>query len=83
MRVFASMGECIVELSLAGGLVLTAGAVHRVPAEPVAHPVDITCPGDSFNAGYLAARLAWRGPDRSRCVWPWVAAGVIQSHGAW
>jgi 2-dehydro-3-deoxygluconokinase len=83
-RRIAGLGvaEVVVKDGADPALVFTAEGIHRVPAEPVPRPVDTTGAGDSFNAGYLAARLGSAGPvEAARCGHR-VAACVIQSHGA-
>lgn len=56
----ASLGveEVIVKAGAEPTLVRAGGVDTYVPAVRVDHPVDTTGAGDSFNAGYLAARVA-------------------------
>ncbi len=52
------VGEVVVKLDARGCLVSHSGKRSLVPTVVRAKPVDTTGAGDSFNAGYLAARLA-------------------------
>lgn len=55
------------------------GEVAAFPPEPVAGAIDTTGAGDSFNAGYLAARLAGR-PVAEAVARARALAGVVVQH---
>ncbi|MGA0607255.1 sugar kinase [Phenylobacterium sp. VNQ135] len=63
--------------------ILSADAepVHIAPADTV-KPVDTTGAGDSFNAGYLAARLNGAPPEEAAAAGRRLAAAVVQHIGA-
>lgn len=54
-------------------------AANKISKEKV---IDTTAAGDSFSAGYLAARLTGRSPDESAQQGHHVAGTVIQYRGA-
>jgi 2-dehydro-3-deoxygluconokinase len=58
------------------------GRTTEIFAEPVADVVDSTAAGDSFNAGYLAARLTGAEPEAAALVGNRLAARVIAHPGA-
>ncbi len=74
--------EVAVKLGADGCWLSSDGRGAPVAAEPVARVVDSTAAGDSFNAGYLAARLAGAGPDAAALQGHRIAARVIAHPGA-
>jgi len=75
-------GEVVVKNGEQPALIALNGASQTVDAVHVATPVDTTGAGDSFNGGYLAARLAGHAPaDAARRAHK-VAAAVVQVRGA-
>lgn len=74
--------EVLVKLGADGAFVSAPDGAAQVPAEAVAQVVDTTGAGDSFNAGYLAARekgLAPREAAKAGCT---LAAAVLLHPGA-
>jgi 2-dehydro-3-deoxygluconokinase len=76
------VAEIAVKLGPLGCSLSLDGRVVDVPAEPVARVVDSTAAGDSFNAGYLAARLAGAVPEAAALAGNRLAARVIAHPGA-
>jgi 2-dehydro-3-deoxygluconokinase len=76
------VGEVVVKNGEQPALIAESGTLHDVPAIHVAAPVDTTGAGDSFNGGYLAARLAGHGPREAARRAHRVAAAVVQVRGA-
>jgi 2-dehydro-3-deoxygluconokinase len=81
-RLGLTVGEIIVKNGEEPALVVSNGATERVPAVHVPAPVDTTGAGDSFNGGYLAARLAGHAPIEAAGHAHRVAAAVVQVRGA-
>ncbi|RWA73603.1 sugar kinase [Mesorhizobium sp.] len=76
------VGEVVVKNGEQPALIAMNGEAQTVEAVHVATPVDTTGAGDSFNGGYLAARLAGHAPaDAARRAHK-VAAAVVQVRGA-
>jgi len=77
----AGAGE--VALKNGGGPMLVAGAGESESLEVTrAAPVDSTGAGDAFNGGYLAARIAGRGPAAAARAGHALSVQVIGHHGA-
>ncbi len=78
----AGVGEVAVKQGARGVLSATRqGRRFIAPSAPL-QPVDTTAAGDSFNAGYLAARLRGLGPAAAARAGHLVAGAVILRHGA-
>jgi 2-dehydro-3-deoxygluconokinase len=76
------VAEVAVKLGASGCRLSSREWTMDVPAEPVARVADSTAAGDSFNAGYLAARLAGLEPDAAARQGHRIAARVIGHAGA-
>lgn len=78
----AGVGEVVVKLGAEGCLVSAPGLRERVAGARQSAPVDTTGAGDSFNAGYLAARIAGIGSIDAARRANALAAAVIMHPGA-
>ena len=76
------VAEVAVKLGAAGCFLSSAAYTGEVPPTPVAEVVDSTAAGDSFNAGYLAARLLGAEPEAAARLGCTLAARVIAHPGA-
>jgi 2-dehydro-3-deoxygluconokinase len=76
------VAEVAVKLGQRGCSLSSAEFTGAIPAEPVDAVVDSTAAGDSFNAGYLAARLLGAEPARAARLGNRLAARVIGYPGA-
>ncbi len=76
------VAEVAVKRGAEGCFLSSAAFTGDVPPAPVAMVVDSTAAGDSFNAGYLAARLLGVEPEAAARLGCTVAARVIGQPGA-
>jgi 2-dehydro-3-deoxygluconokinase len=64
-----------------GSIVSRDFSLQRIPTDSI-NIVDTTSAGDSFNAGYISARLGGKTPAESADQGNLLAAVVIQHRGA-
>jgi len=76
------IAEIVVKNGHNSALVAAGGQREFVAVPEVVKPLDTTAAGDSFNAGYLAARLAGEDPIAAAAAAHRLAAQVIQHRGA-
>ena len=86
-EVLRHRGRAEIVLKASGGSGPVARVLHGtsdtvVPAEPAARVIDTTAAGDSFAAGYLAARSAGLAPEVAAARAHRLAAAVIGHRGA-
>ncbi len=81
MRAFG-IGEIVVKNGPNSALVASTQAQEHVPVPELVVPVDNTAAGDSFNAGYLAARLTGATPVAAASAAHRLAGQVIRHQGA-
>ena len=84
IRRIASFGvnEIVVKDGVKPCFVYTHNTIISAAPEPVSDVIDTTGAGDSFNAGYIAARLSGKNPEQSAKFAHRVAGRVICGHGA-
>ena len=74
--------EIVLKKGAEGSVIADATTVSAVPPVLVERVVDTTAAGDSFNAGYLAARLGGANPGDAAANGSKLAALVVQHRGA-
>jgi 2-dehydro-3-deoxygluconokinase len=76
------VAEIVVKNGAEGALVHSGGSTSAAACPAKVTPVDTTAAGDSFNGGYLAARLKGHAPPAAALAGHRLAAIVIQHRGA-
>jgi 2-dehydro-3-deoxygluconokinase len=76
------IAEIVVKNGPNSALVAAAGSSEFIPVPEVVVPVDTLAAGDSFNAAYIAARLAGDGPHVAAAAAHRLAGQVIRHPGA-
>jgi 2-dehydro-3-deoxygluconokinase len=76
------VGEIVVKNGPNSALVSSGGRQEFVPVPEVVVPVDTTAAGDSFNAGYMAARLSGENPAVAAAAGHRLASQKIMHRGA-
>ena len=76
------ISEIVVKNGPSSALVSVGGQTEQVPVPEVVVPVDTTAAGDSFNAGYLAARLSGDNPVNAVTAAHRLAAEKVRHRGA-
>jgi 2-dehydro-3-deoxygluconokinase len=76
------IGEIVVKNGPNSALVALQGTREMVPVPEVVVPIDTTAAGDSFNAGYMAARLSGEVPINAAMSAHRLAGEVIRHRGA-
>jgi 2-dehydro-3-deoxygluconokinase len=76
------IGEIVVKNGPNSALVAAEGARELIPVPQVLVPIDTTAAGDSFNAGYVAGRLAGETPAGAVVSAHRLAGEVIRHRGA-
>jgi 2-dehydro-3-deoxygluconokinase len=76
------IAEIVVKNGPNSALVAVSGEEEHVPVPEVVEAVDTTAAGDSFNAGYLAARLNGESPAQAALAGHTLAAQKVRFRGA-
>lgn len=78
----AGVTEVVIKDGINGCLLYANGSTFEIPVPQKVLPVDTTAAGDSFNGGYLAARLSKKNAQEAVAQGQQCAALVIQHRGA-
>ena len=76
------IAEIVIKRGPQSVLLYNDAANQSIDVTPVGNVIDTTAAGDSFNAGYMAARLKDRSPAEATHIGAALAAEVIQYPGA-
>ena len=76
------IGEIAIKNGPHSAIIAADGRADAIPVPKVVEPVDATAAGDSFNAGYLAARLSGQGPAAAAAAAHRLAGEKLRHRGA-
>jgi 2-dehydro-3-deoxygluconokinase len=76
------IGEIVVKNGPNSALVAAGGHQEFIPPAEIVEPIDTTAAGDSFNAAYIAARLAGENPALAAAAGHKLAAEKVRHRGA-
>lgn len=76
------IAEIVVKNGPKSALVADKNGREHIPVPEIVVPIDTTAAGDSFNAGYLAARLKGETPQAAAAAAHGLASQVIRHRGA-
>lgn len=74
--------ELVLKRGAEDAIIITPNGESRIPVKPVQGVVDTTGAGDTFNAGYLAARLQGKTPEQAAAQGIRCAGIIIRHRGA-
>jgi 2-dehydro-3-deoxygluconokinase len=78
----SGVDEIVIKRGARGCVIAIDGDRSELPPPKVVEPIDTTAAGDSFNAGYLAARINGASPRDAALAGHRLAGAVIMSPGA-
>jgi 2-dehydro-3-deoxygluconokinase len=78
----SGVNEIVIKRGALGCVIAIDGDCSEIPPPELVEPLDTTAAGDSFNAGYLAARINGASPRDAAMAGHRLAGAVIMSPGA-
>jgi 2-dehydro-3-deoxygluconokinase len=76
------VGEIVVKNGPNSALVAAGGRQEFIPPAEIVEAIDTTAAGDSFNAGYIAARLSGENPGSAAAAGHRLAGEKVRHRGA-
>jgi 2-dehydro-3-deoxygluconokinase len=76
------IAEIVIKNGQKDALIVAGGRQEFIAVPEIVEPIDTTAAGDSFNAGYLAARLSGTPPEEAVAAAHKLAADKIRHRGA-
>ncbi len=82
LQAAAPQAEIVLKHATPMCTIISGTECHDIAAAPVSNVIDTTAAGDSFAAGYLAARISGRSPPDAARAGHRIAGAVVQHRGA-